>query len=88
MALDELSVPGQLQELWPEFLESRRQSEEWENWALGQQTLPTIPDSSTSEFKELQKRAIGLGRVRIRPCGRRGRSTGWTPNRPACTRRL
>lgn len=38
MALDELSVPGKLQELWPEFLESRRQSEEWENWALGQQT--------------------------------------------------
>lgn len=58
MALDELSVPGQLQELWPEFLESRRQSEEWENWALGQQTLPTIPDSSTSEFKELQKKSI------------------------------
>lgn len=58
MPLEGSDVVGQFQELWPEFLQNRLQSEEWENWALGRQPLPTIPDTATFEYRELQSKSV------------------------------
>ena len=58
MPLDEAEVAGLLKELWPEWLENRDQSKEWEDWALGRQKLPTIPDTATYEYRELQRKSI------------------------------
>lgn len=58
MPLDELEVAELLKELWPEWLENRDQSKEWEDWALGRQKLPTIPDTATFEYRELQRKSI------------------------------
>lgn len=56
--MPELDVAGQFQELWPDFLTNRSQSEEWENWALGRQPLPTVPDTARTEIVELQKKSV------------------------------
>jgi SPP1 Gp6-like portal protein len=44
--------------LWPEWLQNREHSKEWERWALGKQDLPAIPETATHEYKELQKKSV------------------------------
>lgn len=45
-------------DLWPAWCDHRNQSLEWQAWALGQQALPTVPDTATLEYKALQQKAI------------------------------
>jgi hypothetical protein len=58
MALDELEAATLVQRLWPEWRDNRDQSKTWQDWALGRQPLPQVPDSATAEYYQLQQRAI------------------------------
>lgn len=58
MALDELEAAQLLQRLWPEWWDNRTRSKEWQDWALGRQPLPVVPDTATEEYQELQKKSV------------------------------
>lgn len=58
MALDELEAASLVSKLWPDWLDNRDRSKEWENWSLGKQNLPVIPDSASFEHRKLQEKAI------------------------------
>jgi hypothetical protein len=44
--------------LWPDWLDNRERSKHWQNWALGRQDLPVIPESAPDEYRQIQERAI------------------------------
>lgn len=56
--MDEMTATDQLQNLWPNWLESRERSKEWEKWAQGKQELPAVPETATAEYVALQQKAI------------------------------
>ncbi len=44
--------------LWPRWRDSREKSKAYQDWALGNQPLPVVPDTATAEFKSLQEKAV------------------------------
>jgi len=56
--LDVAEVSRLVSDLWPDWLDHRERSKEWQKWALGKQDLPDVPDSASAEFRELQRKAI------------------------------
>lgn len=58
MPLDDREAEGLVTSLWPQWRDSREKSEEWQSWALGRQELPVVPDTASTEYRELQEKAI------------------------------
>jgi hypothetical protein len=45
-------------QLWVDHRDNRERSKLWQDWALGRQPLPSIPNSATDEYRRLQEKAI------------------------------
>lgn len=58
MPLDELEAAQTVDRLWGSWQEAKTKSEEWQDWALGRQQLPELPDTAPREYEALQKRAV------------------------------
>lgn len=56
--LEAVEAETRVRRLWPKWQENRDKSLEFQQWALGKQDLPTLPDSSPADYRELQKKAI------------------------------
>lgn len=56
--LDESQAVSLAQALWVDHRDNRERSKTWQNWALGKQELPVIPDTATAEYRALQEKAI------------------------------
>lgn len=57
MPLDELEAQELVDRLWGPWREAKTKSEQWDEWAFGDQPLPEIPDTASREFQALQTRA-------------------------------